>query len=243
MVYSSNNTRVSSIVPGQKYTPDHSLFMSTFIFPELQTEVSIRAKKTNTLQSFFQMYGLLLEEDTNGIIYNTIGVNGAEFRHFNNSDYFQEQLKALQPDLIIVSLGTNDGYVRNFDMNEFYFQAQTFVKTLQASNVAASILLTTPPGVKIRNRRDLKAQNVLLARNAILNLYRPNGVACWDLYGVLKKYRRILTNQKPSADKVHFRKAEYEVQGELLYNVLMDGYKNYISGQRISTTEPKTENK
>ena len=56
----------------------------------------------NTESSSFTLNGIVLENDQNGIIYHSIGVNGAHFSDYNKSPRFFEQIKALAPDLIII---------------------------------------------------------------------------------------------------------------------------------------------
>ena len=66
----------------------------------------------NSEQSNFALNGIVLENDQNGIIYHAIGVNGARFSDYNKCSLFFDQIQALQPDLIIVSLGTNEAFGR-----------------------------------------------------------------------------------------------------------------------------------
>ena len=58
----------------------------------------------------YALNGVVLESNNPGIIYHNIGVNGAKYSDYNKYPLFFDQLKALQPDLIIVSLGTNESY-------------------------------------------------------------------------------------------------------------------------------------
>ncbi len=62
------------------------------------------------------LHGILLENTReSGILYNMIGVNGATYNHYNQAAYFLPQLAALSPDLVIISLGTNESVGGRFD--------------------------------------------------------------------------------------------------------------------------------
>ena len=67
-----------------------------------------------------------------GILYHMIGVNGARFEHYNLSpNRFLTQVKGLNPDLVILSLGTNETAYRYFNQAEFYRQVDEFVYNLE----------------------------------------------------------------------------------------------------------------
>ena len=71
----------------------------------------------NPNSNAFALNGLILSNDAPGIIYSGIVVNGAKCSDYNKFPLFFEQLPALQPDLIIISLGTNES-----------FDKQTFIR-------------------------------------------------------------------------------------------------------------------
>ncbi len=60
--------------------------------------------------SKYELNGIVLEKDTPGILYSGIGVNGAKYSDYNKYPLFFEQLKAVHPDLLVFSLGTNESY-------------------------------------------------------------------------------------------------------------------------------------
>ena len=62
----------------------------------------------NKNEDKFELNGIVLEKDAPGLIYSSIGVNGAKFSDYNKYPLFFEQLKALHPDLLVFSLGTNE---------------------------------------------------------------------------------------------------------------------------------------
>ena len=64
----------------------------------------------NKNERYFELNGLILENNNSGILYHNIGVNGAKLSDYNKYPLFFEQLKSLNPDLIIIGLGTNESF-------------------------------------------------------------------------------------------------------------------------------------
>lgn len=56
----------------------------------------------------FYVDGIIPENDEDGIVYHTVGVNGAAVPHYLKCEYFERQMAALCPDLVILSIGIND---------------------------------------------------------------------------------------------------------------------------------------
>ena len=94
--------------------------------------------------SNFALNGIVLENDQNGIIYHAIGVNGARFSDYNKCSLFFDQIQALQPDLIIVSLGTNEAFWKALGRN-YDKQVENFIAQIREHYGNCPILLTSPP--------------------------------------------------------------------------------------------------
>ncbi|MDZ4120969.1 MAG: hypothetical protein U1C33_01015, partial [Candidatus Cloacimonadaceae bacterium] len=72
------------------------------------------------------LYGIILEQNQPGLLYHSVGVNGATFGKFSAIDDFFSQIKLLNPDLIVISLGTNDAQGR-YRNDYFSQQLQIFM--------------------------------------------------------------------------------------------------------------------
>lgn len=176
-------------------------------------------------------YGLNLTNGQRGILYHSIGVNGAMFVHYTHDAYVQ-QLALLKPSLLIISLGTNETFGRRFNEAEFREQARAFLQLVKRYLPETSILLTTPPecyrSVYAKKKRTyVRNANTQQAAHALVELARQEKVACWDLFtatGGKNSCRKWQTQQLLSRDRVHFRKEGYAEQGTLLYRSLMHTY-------------------
>ena len=137
----SLGSKVGMFIPD---SVDHFPYISSITLPALTNTGTIKIVKTAEEQSRATIYGLLLENGNPGIIYHTVGVNGAEFHHYSEALHFSEQTKALNPDLIIISLGTNEAFALNFNLDKFYADMQLLYSQLKRENPNACFLFTIP---------------------------------------------------------------------------------------------------
>ena len=181
----------------------------------------------NKNEKYFELSGLVLENNNPGILYHNIGVNGAKLSDYNKYSVFFEQLKALNPDLIIVGLGTNESFDK-MNSRDYMAQLDLFIQNAKAQNPAVEILLTTPPPSLFKR----KFPNIFVADYAqkILNVAVENNYAVWDMYsqlGGLYGVRRNFNKGIIGKDRVHYSKAGYELQGNLLSDAILKTYENY----------------
>jgi lysophospholipase L1-like esterase len=208
-------------------------YTTTFILPAPTSHMQLAVKKARAVQKHAILYGISLENGKRGILYHMAGVNGASFKTFNESAYFIFHMNTLKPDLIIISLGTNDVGDSNFDPPSLRAQIDGLVKSISKDNPDISILFTLPPDFG-KARNTLIKQKMLKARGVIIDYCKSNKLAYWDLYEVMGGHGSIEQWQKSSLaqkDVMHFTRAGYELQGHLLFQALSDGLKDYESNR------------
>lgn len=203
-----------------------------------QLQSSRRKQGTNRLlpaSSFTNLYyGFSLTNGFSGILYHSIGVNGAMYVNYTDEAYVQ-QLALLKPSLLIISLGTNETFGRRFTSSEFSGQIRQFITLVKKYMPQTCLLLTTPPECYKRTyvkkkRTYVRNENTHRAAQAIVGYAREEGLACWDLYTVTggkNSCRKWHSNGLMGRDRVHFTKEGYREQGTLLYRALMQGYMNW----------------
>lgn len=175
----------------------------------------------------YSINGIVLENNEPGIIYHNIGVNGAKLSDYNKYPVFFQQLKALQPDLIIISLGTNESFDK-MKSEDYMNQLDLFIRNAKAQNPGTEILVTTPTPSMFQR----KYPNLFVADYAqkIMNVAVEDDYAVWDmysqlggLYGVSRNFRQGLM----ANDRVHYSKAGYEKQGNLLSEAILKAFEIY----------------
>lgn len=199
------------------------------LFPSVSTQVYIRHIPHGPHQNSGIIYGLSLENTRkSGIIYHTIGVNGAQYSHYYQAQYFTEQITALEPDLIIFSLGTNEAFAHDLGSIDFYNWVDSLVSDLAEKNPESSILICSQPDTYVR-RKHANPRNKMIREN--LAHYAENRhAAFWDLNTVMGGYGsmgRWFSAGLTAKDKVHFNATGYRLQGKLFYNALTQTHALY----------------
>ncbi len=212
-----------------------------FVTFELQTpvdEVRIGLQKSSPDQLAFTLQGVTLENDQPGVQYHSVGINGAEVGSFLRSPHLEAQLAVLQPDLVIVSLGTNDAFPTAFDPVTFKRGYGTLIQRIRRAAPRASLLLTAP-GDCYRGRKYPNLNNAKATRQ-LLELAEETGSGAWNFYEVMGGLRSIgkwYASGLAASDKVHLTRKGYELQGTLLYEALMNDYYAYSGGQKLQMSE------
>ena len=75
--------------------------------------------QTDTILHRFTLTGFLLENDEPGIVYHSIGVNGASVPSYLSCPNFERDLSLIRPDMVIFAIGINDAIPQNFSKNNF----------------------------------------------------------------------------------------------------------------------------
>lgn len=183
----------------------------------------------NKEHTSFALNGIVLENNQSGILYHSIGVNGAKYADYNKFPMFFEQLEALHPDLIIVSLGTNEAFDKLCDQC-FYEQLEEFLSALRAKHPNVAVLFTTPPPSLFKRRTPnnfVESYSNQIISNSLINRY-----SVWDLYRALggnEAMQKLVDQRLIAKDRVHYSSAGYKEQGVLLFEALMETYQNYLN--------------
>ncbi|MBC5841360.1 LysM peptidoglycan-binding domain-containing protein [Flavobacterium sp. F-380] len=181
----------------------------------------------NKEEQDYVLSGIILENDKPGILYHNLGVNGAKFSDYNKYPLFFDQLKGLQPDLIVVSFGTNESYGK-LSNAEFMQQLELFAQNIKRTNPNSPILVLTPPPSFLANH---KLNTIVdgyckeMSKAAIKNQY-----AFYNFYSLLGGMNGVEQNFRSgiiAADRVHYTVKGYQLQGKLVSDEIIQSFHNY----------------
>jgi len=176
-------------------------------------------------QAMYNLNGFVIENDKPGVIYHSIGVNGAKITDYNKYPLFYKQLPILNPDLIILSFGTNESFGKISDA-DYVMQLNEFVRNIKILNPNAVVLVMTPPPSMFRRRR----VNTYISDYSIA-LMGLQDMPVWDLYTRMGGASGIGPKgayaSKMARDKVHYTTSGYQAQGELFASDFIDAYNNF----------------
>lgn len=198
-----------------------------FHFYESEKELDRFELLPNQEADVFTLNGVVLEKATPGLLYHNIGVNGAKFSDYNKYPMFFEQLKTLQPDLVIVSLGTNESYGKISSLH-YLKEVQAFLLHTRNQCPKAAILIITPPPSYLPHHK----QNIFVDEysSSLINYAQLGHYAVWDMFQVFGGMTGVKANYQSglmNPDRVHYTTAGYQWQGKMLTKVLLDAYKEF----------------
>lgn len=174
--------------------------------------------------SKYTINGFVLENNKPGIIYHSIGVNGAHMSDYCKYSLFFKQLAILNPDLVIVSLGTNESFAR-MATSEFMRQMDDFIFRIKQYNKnAVVVVMTPPPSMFRRSRVNTYVDDYTLALTSQLKY------PVWDLYSHMDGANGIKTGRFASMigrDKIHYNQKGYELQGYMFATDFINAYIQY----------------
>lgn len=181
----------------------------------------------NKTATAYELNGVVLEKDMPGVVYSNIGVNGAKFSDYNKYPLFFEQLKALQPDMLVFSLGTNESY-DHMDAAAYLAELRLFISHLKAQHINVPILVMTPPPSLLKGKKP----NVYVQDYAksIIEISKSEHFAVWDLFqefGGLEGIQNLKSTGLIGPDWVHYSKKGYEKQGDLFSQAFLKAYDNF----------------
>lgn len=203
---------------------ENDLVSTSLITPSMEFRVSF----LDTIKP--KVYGFVLENSkSKGILYHTIGVNGAKFSDYNEANLFWEQLPKLNGDCYIFSMGTNEAQNFSLTQENFIATIDQSINKIKAFNPNAIFIITTPPVSYYRKKYPNKKLKEL--SEAIAIYCNQNNIAFWDLFAVsneLKGAKEWRKQQLLGGDLVHFTKKGYEIQGYLFTEALLKSWNDFV---------------
>lgn len=212
-----------------KQTINSKLGYILFEFAKPTDNVTIGIQKTNDKQKYFNLQGVNFTSMDNGIIYHTFGVNGATFKSFLKCNYFEKHLSAINPDLVIVSLGTNDVYVNKLNTEKLTEYIDKLINEIKKAVPNSAILFTTP-GDHLMFQHKIN-KNTVKAANIIKQKAKQYQFAYWDFNNIMGGEGSIYAwydTQMAHTDFLHYTRKGYEYQGILLFNAFLKSYDKFV---------------
>ena len=166
-------------------------------------------------------YGFQFLKNVNkGVVFNTVGVNGATYGDFLKYSLQIEQLNSIQPDLVMISLGTNES-LSSITKEDFQKNISDLVSKFKEQNPNLPILLISPTD----NR--LKSQKIKEIVSWIEESSQLNKVAFFNLYeatGGSGYFKKALNKKEANTDGVHFLRPGYEFQAEKIWTAISENF-------------------
>ena len=205
----------------------------SFALPSLTDSVRIATKG----EGEFTLTGIFLDNPFPGISVTGIGVNGASLGSYAKCPDLLNDLKMVNPDLVIFAVGINDATASNFSVDDFVARYKTLVSQVRSVNPDCALLFVTNNDSfrRVRRKGYVVNSNGKLAEQGFLRLGKDCDAGVWNLFeimgglGSMKKWEAAGLAKR---DKVHFTETGYDLVGDMLFNALMDKYMEHLKNGR-----------
>ncbi len=185
-----------------------------------------------------RLFGVALERDVPGVVYDALGANGARIRLWDSmgTDHWAEQFALRKPALIVLQYGTNESEDDVWKPEEYAKALDRILGRVKQAAPDASILVASPldraeryENGKLRTKPIIK-KLVDMQREAAL----AHGCAFWSAFeamggeGTMARWVKA-DPQLGSWDFTHPTPLGAEVIADLFFKALTTGYKAYAS--------------
>ncbi|PQA91851.1 Lysophospholipase L1 [Chryseobacterium piscicola] len=168
-------------------------------------------------------YGFQFLKNVNkGVVFNTVGVNGATYNDFLKFPLQLEQLSKMKSDVLIIALGTNEAFGK-VEKEEFQKNVADMISKFRNENPALPILLISPPDNSPKENRTIEVigwieESAIQNNTAFFNLFEASGGK--------GSFKKAQSQKEASGDGVHYLKPGYEKQAEVIWKALQKTAEN-----------------
>jgi len=185
-----------------------------------------------------RLFGVALERDVPGVVYDALGANGARIRLWDSmgEEHWADQFALRKPALIVLQYGTNESEDDVWKPEEYGKALDRILGRVRAAAPDASILVASPldraervENGKLRTKPIIEKLVAIQREKAL-----AHGCAFWSAFeamggeGSMARWVKA-TPQLGSWDFTHPTPLGAEVIADLLFKALTTGYTAYAS--------------
>lgn len=182
------------------------------------------------------LYGVALERNTPGVVYDTLGLLGGTMHHLAlfHADTWIEDLQNRKPDLVILNFGTNESNYGYLPYGEYIHNYSVVIQRIRTALPEASILIMAPMD---RGARDDDGDIVTIPSIPTIvaaqrRVARREGVAFYDTFAAMGGVGTMARwyDDSPrlvTGDFTHPTYTGAQQLGTLLVNALLKGFGDY----------------
>ena len=188
-----------------------------------------------------RVFGVALERDEPGVVYDALGANGARARLWDQMDgaHWADQMALRKPALIILQYGTNESEDGGVQVEAYTRQLGALIEKVKTGAPGASVMVASPldraektESGGFRTRKvivqlvELQRKIALEHQVAFFNTYEAMGGS-----GSMARWVHA-TPQLGSWDLTHPTPAGGEMVGNLMFKALMAGYTAHVAREK-----------
>ncbi len=184
-----------------------------------------------------RLLGVDLRSARSGLIYDELGLSGAEITDLERWDAELRQLLLgrAHANLIVLAYGANDAGRGDLELADFRERATAVLERLQAES-AAPVLVIGPPDRSARRSRSARAiaQSAPVVEEGLRQAAAKSGCAYWDTRaamggkGAIARWRHAGQARR---DLVHLTGPGYQRLGDLMADSLLAAFGRYTASR------------
>ncbi len=216
-------------------SPFSSNYVEVNLPGRLDKFLEFQVNKTDSLQKEFELYGIQLVSSKNkGVLYNSVGINGASLLSFLKQDLLKEQIVQVKPDLVILDYGTNDLAGGKFDSIYFINNLTKSIDRIRSVLPDVTIIIPSVQDFTVNGK------NIIVTgecSNFIRGFARQKNLVFYDYFwisGAKKSMKKWLNSSMAQSDQVHLTKSGYVLKGQLYGNAILNSYARYLANPKDS---------
>ena len=218
-------------------------------FAEAYTKIEVpdgaHRFEITALKEKIRLYGLVLERDTPGVVYDSLGLNGTGASTYQKIDtaHWAAQLQHRNPNLVILGFGTNEA-APGLDASRYQKQVESVILKVKSALPNCSVLVMAPMDKATKKGTSL-VSNPLIGKivQAQRDAAKSTGAAFWSTYdamggeGSMAKWYGA-SPRLGAGDLMHPTPKGGEVLGNLFYNALMKKFAGYLNRKGMPGPAP-----
>ena len=186
------------------------------------------------------LYGVALERDVPGVVYDSVGTSGGTVRFLTLLDDrdWEESLRLRKPDLVILNFGTNESAWEGLGMGTYSADLREVVARIRRAVPQASLLIMAPMdrGTRDASGRIVTVPNIPKIVAAQRAVAQETGCAFFDTYQAMGgegTVARWYQRESPliTGDLTHPTNAGADVVSKLLVDALQKGFGQHAAAQ------------
>jgi lysophospholipase L1-like esterase len=158
--------------------------------------------------------------------FQTVCKIGTKYTDYDQLTELNQQLKNDLPDLVIISLGTNDAFSESSETN-FYQKVDHLISKIKAVSPNSQILITTPPdGLKFDKHKGIYTSLPELEHvtNVLIKYADDHAIAYWNLHQVMGGTNAMSSwyqKKLVMPDHVHFNAKGYGILAQSFFEAFI----------------------
>ena len=178
-----------------------------------------------------------------GAVVSALGINGAELSYWNRwNEGWQQNLKSISPELIIIAYGTNEAFNDNIDVDKYKNLLISKVDQIRvASPDTAIMIVSAPESLKnIAGQCGIRPIKLTAIQNVQYQVAQQKHTLYWNWQQAMGgecSMKSWINQGLGRKDGVHFSEAGYQKLGQ----ALAEGLLSFVGLQQSYNTPSNTE--